>query len=127
MPLKPVSLQTAKMLKESGFRQDSPFNWVEYSSEFMPKVCFAEYGIDNIRHIKICSAPTTDELLEEIPYALRYDDADYWFQIQKLKHESYDVRYSDWQHMKVKKMFQDESLPEALAQMWLYLKKENLL
>lgn len=124
-----VSLETAKQLKEAGFSQDSPFNWVEYSSEYMPKVFFSEYGLDTVRYIKICSAPTTDELLEELPITIPYFDKQ--GNLGMCKHEKgYSVYYeveNDYEKSSIFNVFVNESLPEALAQMWLWLKKEGLL
>lgn len=127
-----TSLETSKKLKAAGFRQDTFFQWIfvhsainsEYNHwELLDKEHPLYCKNAEIQYASFCS----DELLSELPFKLRFQYDDYWFQIQKLKNGSYDVRYSDWQHMKVKKIFQDELLCEALSQMWLWLKSEGII
>lgn len=98
--IKTVSLDTAKLLKEARF----------------PQMC--QYGepVTKKGVHEVFDKPTTDELLEELPYAININKGPFEYRV------SYHIvaRVDNIN-------FLDKSLPEALAQMWLFLKKENLL
>jgi hypothetical protein len=94
-----VSLETATLLKEAGFPQ--PPNWKVY-------------------------APNIEELLEQLPYSLRYVESDYWLWITKGKY-CYEVRYTDAHHQYPKYIQQADTLTEALAKMWLRLKIDGVI
>lgn len=98
-----ASLENAKLLKEAGFKQNTIWYWH-----------FKTYGGSHINlhnDGNSCSAPTTDELLEEmnnnhiLDYANIHDD------------ENQSMEY-------LMNLFRD---PNKLANCWLYLKKENLI
>lgn len=115
MSIQTVSLETAKMLKEEGFRQDAIFNWCIPQSEFRCQDPHVPHQFDCMTNKKLCSAPTSDELFEELPMAIEIN-----------KGLKYRVSY----YMSFKRdnvSFLRESLPECLAQMWLWLKKEKLI
>ncbi len=132
--LKTVSLETAKMLKENGFRQDTNFYYTVFpDGKFvvMDKVRSMAEKI-NIETAKEChtneferiygeetriySAPTADDLLEELPSRLH--PLGNFLSIIKQPNE-YVVCYGNGEA----KFIRNDSLFEALAQMWLYLKK----
>jgi len=125
--IKTVTLQTAKLLKESGFKQNSHFCHYLNKHEDTAINTTADCLFYPVEFWDIFSAPTSDELLEEIPYGLRCTDCDYWLNIQKSRFDTYDVRYTDAFHNNVKIIEQGENLPEAIARMWLCLKKEKLI
>lgn len=125
--IKTTSLETSKLLKENGFRQDSHFF---YSVNPRPKEQRTISELDSFLHcitnnMKIpCddlyfSAPTTDELLEELPCLINDKSDGCRLNIDKVI-TRYQVRYGNYVE------FRDKELPEALAKMWLYLKKEGL-
>lgn len=124
-----VTLQTAKLLKESRFRQDTTFRWVDLSdsNEDYWAIAYKEeamYSLCNDSN----AAPTTEELLADLPEELPYKDGIIYLTIDlsfryrvELFHPAYfeggDIIYAT----------ENESFAESLAQMWLWLKKENLL
>ena len=114
--IKTATLQTAKLLKESGFKQDTYF--VHYLNKhedtaintvsdriFYPSEYWDEFP-----------SPTTDELLEELPYAININKGPFEYRV------SYHIvaRVDNIS-------FLDKSLSEALAKMYLWLKKEKLI
>lgn len=118
-----VDLDIAKELKENGFPQQSLFYWWKVQG-------FKQYSLWFLREIptarKKWSAPTAEELIKELPN--KY----YWnlkIDLSAISNE-YFVHYGltdkDRAWMK-SHMTNDEKLCNALAKLWLYLKKENLL
>lgn len=133
MAVKTVSLETAKALKDAGFRQDTYFYWNHVMVNNRGKL---EWQLDyrKIGDRNNIPAPTTDKLLEELPCQFKYGGA--WFDLQITKWpKEYKVQYvefyfNDDNLLEISDSlceFKVESLPEALAQMWLWLKKEGLL
>lgn len=143
MSIKTVSLETAKMLKEAGFTQDNiGFYYLTSTSlkyilnqpipNSLHETSFLASHEDHRRwtmkeDFYNYAAPTIDELLEELPFRLRMEDDDYWFQIQKIKDRTYDVRYTNHNHRDTICIEQHKYLSEAVAKMYLWLKKEGLL
>ena len=177
--MKTVSLETAKALKEAGWKQyqssaywiikgarveDGYNKWSEENIECdelvvigeaiieegnvgfsnapdnqhrtFPAIGIGEYGDDNYIHIPIediCAAPTADEILDELPGYL-YNDFDslMWLDIRK-NDNGYLVHYYDSEYGKSgfitgeKIYFEEETLADAAAQMWIYIKENNLL
>ncbi len=136
MPIKTVSLETARKLKESGFRQDTTFWWINVPNgthyktynDFGWQLEYGYYGF-----IERFSAPTTDEILKELPKWIKSPEhglAD--FLITKGP-KNYTVMYLNcyyFPHARMTKYcikFVHKELCEALASMWLHLKKEGLL
>lgn len=121
-----VNLETAKLLKEAGFPQANLSN---YSNE-------SAYGsrVDHFSHpdaITSVAMPTADELLEELPAVVvthvieeEYDVC-CWLQIDKNGEKEWMIRY-EYSQGRLHQVY-TENLCEALAQMWLHLKKEGLL
>lgn len=144
--IKTVSLETAKALKEAGFRQDTLFYFVKakydkefHLSMFKTQEAFEEnyivydgIGISSHSSVEIelaiesYPAPTTDELLEELPDFLDGSALLYWKKLWQGK-TCYFAEISTLNARKESKFFSGDSLPEALAKMWLHLKKEGLL
>ena len=114
-----VDLELAKELKEAEFPQKSEKWWNQ-----------TRYGYELQRQKGYCyplnyPAPTSDELLNQLP---AWTDSG---QVGILKEEnSYritffindEVNYEDGY-----KEFNDKKLSNALAKMWLYLKKEGYI
>lgn len=138
-----VSLETAKLLKEKEFRQDTELffcegnTYTEYevicgtfgiiNKETLDKTLVACYEVHPLRTLQYYASPCTDELIAELPpWIIKcsvQDDLsicscrDGWSII-------YGISCGDREtcHEEV-----NESLPESLAQMWLYLKSEGLI
>jgi hypothetical protein len=105
-------LETSKLLKDAGFRQDTYLYHVECDDGEKNWYQLMQSGEWDDEEREIISAPTTDELLEELPFQTK---------IYKGTENVYIISYSNL------KDISNEVLPEALAQCWLWLKKENLL
>lgn len=125
-----VSLEMAKKLKEAGFGQDTEYKWLDYAGKGPHLNPFTKIGhTDNFEKLYevICAAPTTDELLAELPetihgapvYQLAIEPINKIFWCGYQNHRSDGVEY--------KREAVANTLPEALAKMWLWLKSQNLL
>lgn len=118
--IKTVTLETAKALKEAGFHQEviaGDWYWVITS---MGKVRHLLQG-DNEDNIsttpfKWYKSPSTDELLEELPE----------FILHRFKKSCF-IRYLYGRNLLNEVTFENESLCECLAQMYLYLASNKLL
>lgn len=124
-----TSLETSKLLKETGFRQDSYFQWEQSLVKNEEKKWVISYSKeDRIVYGKI-SAPTSDELLEDLPYRIIHENEDCILKVAKDK-EGYLVYYvKDYygDEMEIPAKFMNFLLPEAVAQMYLWLRKEGLI
>lgn len=109
--IKTVSLETAKLLKEAGFRQNTSMVWRKYQ-RWLCEDRNNEY-IDHgwsIEELDETSAQTTNELLDEMSdnHILDYCNSD------------------DGKHTQnyLMNLYRD---PNKLAECWLWLKKEGLI
>ena len=119
-----VSLELAKELKENGFKQDCLF---EYQ--------MAKGGIFNVTNLMMSgqniqgiivdrfSAPTVSELGEELPDEIN----SLFLKIIKMDKERWEVYYQDYAKENIIVCGSAKSFANAMAKMWLYLKKEGLL
>lgn len=134
MPIPTVSLSTAKLLKEAGFLQESEKWYVpDYETrEGVPEKLkyFLQDGYEGFIPRYRYAAPSTDELLVELPNIIQYDGSigklgkeTKYLEIHK-NNNGYKVMYKGFHYCEVE---ENKSLPEALAQMWIFLKKEGLL
>lgn len=140
--IKTVSLETAKRLKEAGFRQDKSSFYSVYSGDnrqkgyegYQPHWMIVDSNCASARRNNTknekwpdeqIAMPNTDELLEELPKILN----GFEFRITGLIGDMWDVSYWEIGHKdeRIFENFMNKLLPEALAQMWLHLKKEGLL
>lgn len=109
--IKTVSLETAKLLKENGFRQDTEKVWLKLGAQ--DGFCLADKDFLDIHYgNEWYAAPTTDELLEELPDGVR---------IYKSQGE-----FNIFLTNAMPPFISHKILPEALSILWLYLKKEVL-
>ena len=115
-----VDLEIAKELKENGFPQKTEYYWNLYQGKFQllnPSYAEDEWMFKEVDY----SAPTTDEILKELPAKLNKKE----LQLIKGSKDSFMVIYE----------YGTENLPgqldkkpcNALAKMWLYLKKEGYI
>lgn len=112
--IKTVSLETAKKLKEAGFRKDTYFFWnldLELNWYIQPVQ-------------GLFKSPTTDELLEELHTAHITLGNLMFKKVIRKKVIKYQCQYGNQDQSP---FFENESLHEALASMWLWLKAEGLL
>lgn len=126
MSIVTVSLETAKLLKEEGFKQNSYFAWTntEESNEWIIDRLFSASNY-------VIAAPTVCELLAELPDAIKSDNKVYGLRIEKQLINVYTVwYYREEEHNEIglgEQFFHNAFLPEALAACWLYIKNEGLL
>lgn len=123
--IKTTSLETSKALKEAGFRQEDITYWWHDYNVHNDGLSVKNYYLMNEKPThsglaKDYAAPTTDELLEELP-----KDTEICKRLSNyfIVNCEVDAKGPTWLHVR----FDNESLPEALAQCWLWLKKEGLL
>lgn len=128
-----TSLELSKELKENGFKQDSIYTLSKDSLSNRYELCFIHP--QEIKEDEY-SAPTAEELLEELPKDLFINDKSYhlciYYAVSKYRC-IYERLYKEYgceliREILNKEIISDnEKLCNALAKMWLYLKKNNLL
>lgn len=126
-----VYLETAKKLKEAGWSQTKcEFYWIDLyidDKKLMCKHCLEKpFG----SYDEIAAAPTAEEILRELPKMLEIDNEWYHISIRSdstVKDHWY-ISYLTLEKEK-EKCFQQGSngLANAAAEMWIYLKTNNLL
>lgn len=131
MDIKTTSLATSKLLKEAGFPQDTYFEHAEmvgyweqekYKSEWVLRVKGEKSNIANV--LNTVSSATSDEILDKLPWQIFKNNNYFRLHIYKLENH-YKLMYVYFsEHCAY---VHDESLSEALAQMWIFLNKEGLL
>lgn len=121
-----VSLETAQLLKEAGFKQETYFHWDK--SQAHPPTFLLETGYKGISDY---AAPTTDELLEELPTQIvNKDGMAQWLKITPIGGD-WMVVYDPVDEGITKNFIwcgqTKRLLCEALATMYIWLKKQGLL
>jgi len=135
-----VPLETAKALKENGFPQETYFHWFPFDKGIHKWQVVGGLSKNTIKGWKyhekhnsdfsFYSAPSTDELLEQFPWRINYNRNPSDLMITRGP-KNFTVRYVNAFKVPFRstpeKGFVNESLPECLAEMWLYLKQQNLI
>ena len=144
-----VSLELANQLKKAGWKKETKFYWVKEKTneceslnafdlmikvgeEFIPVTIETVYENFEVKRCDYFSAPLATEILEELPSIIEREITEIntfgvgTLYIARMVKGTYVVEYCDGD-MNVIKEFGDLSLPNALAKMWIYLKKEGLL
>lgn len=133
--MKTVSLELSKQLKEAGYPQEGEFvylvdKWGLRDNAFWRLEDLSDSDINHFDASKDCnifSSPTADEILEIIPIPLKAG-ANYRPVLSRSpqtgKWEIILIHPTNGNDYKV---FKGESLANAAAVMWLYLKKEGLI
>ncbi len=121
-----VSLGRAKKLDKAGWEKETLFNWVKLWSPEKPKGEFnwkLKYQDD-----RDYSAPIASEILEELPKVLRKKGELSNLRIQ-FANSFIDTTYEDFYDRQIIRTTHDvkDDIANALADMWLYLKKEKLI
>jgi hypothetical protein len=108
-----LSYETCKKLKETGFPQTS-FMIYSSTSLFNPKIKLTEV----LHEYDIC-CPSFEEIWAELPESIR----EYKKQLTSL-YIQYSADYGgDLEYVEIK----DNNITEAAADLWLLLKKEELI
>jgi len=126
-----VSLEISKDLKEAGWKEPTIYQW---SDNYYGVLTFGKPAENFKGEYRIVDtpvmlddteypAPLATEILEELPKTILKDNCRAVLEI-RLHENTNDVCYY---HPHTFTAETDKSLPNALALMWLYLKKNNLL
>jgi hypothetical protein len=110
-----VSLEISKQLKEAGWKKETEFWWSrEYEQDkYELTRSYSRFqSADPLPHL---SAPLSTEILEELP---RTGD---------IKITTYPSGYRVFYDVKSGYGVSEESFPDTLSKMWIYLKKEGLI
>lgn len=130
MTIQTTTLETSRLMKEAGFPQETRLYWgntihsdgtisiinlFERNQKDIPmmypfRMVDEIYSFRQSEFNELYAAPTTDEILAELPDGIR---------INKLR-SFYFVAVDKWSGS-------DTVLPEVLAKMWLDLKSQGLL
>jgi len=129
-----VSLEIAKQLKEAGYPQEGEFWWTSYYEDsfgtfrlyedeefhlkFKPPIMYTEES-----KFKSYVAPLATEILEELPRQVILNGWNCVLEIRPYGTQEFEVVYYHPHHFKNEEAY---TLPNALAKMWLYLKKEGI-
>jgi len=132
-----VSLELAKELKEAGWKKETEFWWEEWiKNAHTPYKSYLVREKRNIPYLEgrmeYISAPLATEILEDLPAYITQGKWEHILKILKIEKENYSVNYTNNECRSLgdcfcRQMFVDKPLPNVLAKMWLYLKKNNLL
>ncbi len=122
--------ETCKKLKELGFPQGAKFYWVkEYHVTKKDEIELAELIYKSElegSHIKLAAAPLATELLEWLPETIQKEKETLELQITKSFNE-YWVIYARAINSEYINITETGQLPEALAQMLIYLVKNKIV
>jgi len=131
--MKTVNLELSKELKAAGYPQNiSKFMWqvVQIDEKYTPEVFFLESEESTARYSTFYASPTADETLDQLPMTIQPNNRG----IGHLEINRYNQTkgfWGLWYKQGSGEIIGDsiggESLADAAAKMWLYLKKENLL
>lgn len=126
-----VSLELAKQLKESGWAKETEFWYAIHKKIAEPyysncsHLVYGESELYPASDWNSFNAPLVTELLEELPDIISTKDNCWGLEIRKIK-DNFRVEYYDFRIMEYsQKMIESSSLPDALAEMWIWLKKEG--
>lgn len=130
--IKIVTLETAIQLKDAGFKQDTNKLWHHIRQGTDKDFKLVDIHDEDYEYHKdfYIASPTSDEILEELPKSIKLKGDEYDLMI-KIYAIDVSVWYEGYfcQNTYVLKdnIINDNSLPEALAQMYLWLKAEGLI
>ena len=118
-----TSLELSKQLKEAGWKKETECSWYVSVLGGKPHIImnqFLKNGF-NDKIVSIYPAPLATEILEEFDSWREqgiyiFNDCDTYF-----------VQFREFGFGKLIKDCSDQFLPNALAKMWLYLKKGGLI
>lgn len=119
--MKTVSLELSKQLKEAGYPQEASHYWC-WNPNVQPNLAVNDQGHrpETGGNDMFCASPTADEILDQLPELKGWDllvklYSPDWYIVYELWHgDSLYESIGQW----------DDSLADAAAKMWLYIKKE---
>lgn len=130
--MKTVSLELSKQLKEAGYPQESYFYWEKWVTEeegysLLHYISITEWNEDDKN--RMFTSPTADEILDQLPISVKTNEIHFFIKLYKSG-IYWIISYLQKDLTEVyKNLYQtsSESIADAAAKMWLYLKKNNLL
>ena len=124
-----VTKETAILLREAGFPQESFFKWIECSAlDGKYNLVWDEKEIKAHEGFDIVSAPIAEEILKELPQILEYKGTIYQLFISMGLDRHYFIFYADerdYNNNAEMPIIMRHNLTETIARMWLYLKQNN--
>ena len=121
-----TSLEPSQELEKAGYPQESLFYWLDFGSQGKFKLV-SKKEKDQALIMRVVSiyyaAPTVSELGEELPDEIN----SLFLKIIKMDKERWEVYYQDYAKENIIVCGSAKSFANAMAKMWLYLKKEGLL
>jgi hypothetical protein len=132
-----ISRELAERLKEAGYPQGTISSWGrfipgdEYRLSATPSWTKDKDMATQADKLGIVwfAAPISDELLEQLPSKIEGVDASAWLHIVKTNNGP-EVAYSDGSglsHKDMPNMIDSLSLPNALAELWLWCKEKGYI
>ncbi len=122
-----TSLELSRKLKKAGFPQKvNEFYWAGKVYQEEPYTLLYLEEIKNIKDYEYIASPTADEILDLLPKNIGI----YYLNTSKLDdswHCTYDFVNTAKAKYERKHSEFSETLADAAALMWLFLKKENLI
>ncbi len=126
-----TTLETSKLLKEAGFPQETEHCYVERTYEpglvgnnpdieLIRSETINKHYYHKVSDEMIAYSPTADEILDELPHSIELEGEVYNLRISKFI-DGYGLSYS-WRDD-----CYNESLAEAAAKMYFYLRKEGII
>ncbi len=148
MPISPmtnitVSLSTAKRLRDAGWVQiPSYFYWATNIEDNSTRWVFGMWDSQDDESHEYVAAPTAEEILRELPW--EYEDDEYEYEDGHDRCHPPNAYISNTLYLEVGRNSEDEwrvsyncpaggynkfgdTLANAAAEMWIYLKENNLL
>jgi hypothetical protein len=122
-----TNLELSRELREAGYPQESYFYWEKWITEeegysLLHYISITEWNEDDKN--RMFASPTADEILERLPLFIKDNGHGRGRLVVEKGINGWTVGYiNDWGRMNKN----DKSLADAVAKMWLYLKKNNLL
>lgn len=120
-----VSLDLAKELKENGFKQESLFVWIDFGDGFVVKEMLPSMPTFG-ENFEYYSAPIATELLNELPEVIVVKNKVHSFWCNKID-GLYRCGYDENCLEEYGFQEDDKSMANAMAKLYLELKKEGLL
>ena len=127
-----VDFELAKELKENGFPQKTEFKWCEDKNNYPEQwIVYDTVEMGCSKDI-VCSAPISEEIFNKLPKYIEYNNGVYDKNVAILhiilqrtvdNKSEYAIYYQDDYDL----IIFDKKLPNALAKIYIYLKKEGYI
>lgn len=119
-----VSLDLAKRMKDLGWEQVTEFNWYGMQGY---EILLHKTSDDRLYYDCFIFAPTSDEILRELPYEIDFkkEDEKAFLKIEKSG-EDYSAKYVAFSFV-LPNYDYHKTFSEALGLLWCYLKENKLI